>query len=312
MNIQYIDPLSAGWERMKKALFQPFDLGKWFTVGFTAFLAALLDGGGGGSNNANIGEKSNADFDDFFNFPVMAWQWLLDNPVWFTLIVIGVVFLFVLGIVLTWLSSRGKFMFLYNVVHDKAEVKIPWYEYSKEGNSLFLWRFVYGLIVFVVVLVSLFYAFGIARNIYFNDLSFSDQLLSIFGMVFFFFILFVLSGYISLFLDSFIVPIMYKHRLSTTQAWNRFLPLLSQKPGHFILYGIFIFMLIILVVLAVIIFGFVTCCIGFLLLIIPYVGSVVFLPVSYTFRAFSLEYLAQYGDDFQLFEDQQPDDLVVE
>ena len=43
MQIRFIDPLSRGWGRMKKALFQPFDMKKWFLVGFTAFLAGLAD-----------------------------------------------------------------------------------------------------------------------------------------------------------------------------------------------------------------------------------------------------------------------------
>jgi len=36
------------------------------------------------------------------------------------------------------------------------------------------------------------------------------------------------------------------------------------------------------------------------LLIIPYIGTVVTLPFWYTFRAFSLEYLAQFGPDYNL------------
>lgn len=315
MNIQYIEPLSGGWNRMKKALFQPFDLAKWFVLGFTAFLAALLDGGGGGGGgNSNIGKRSNADFDDLFNFPGIAVQWLNDHPVWFTLIVIGVVILFVIGIILTWLSSRGKFMFLDNVVHNRAEVKKPWYEFAKEGNSLFLWRFVYGLIVFLLVIGSFIYAFMGFRTMYFDNLDFAEMIMSIIGLVFYFFILFVITGYISLFLDGFVVPLMYKHKISTTQAWGRFLPLMSRHLGHFILYGLFVFVLIILTVIAVIIFGFGTCCIGFLLLIIPYVGSVVFLPISVTFRAFSLEYLEQFGEEYQIFPRELPeaDELVME
>lgn len=312
MNIQYVEPLSAGWRRMKKALFQPFDLGKWFTVGFTAFLASLLDGGGGGGNNGSYGRKSNADLDDLFNFPGIAMDWLNANPFWFTLIVIGIVAVFVFFIVLTWLSSRGKFMFLDNVVHDRAEVKKPWYEFRKEGNSLFLWRLVYGLLVFAAVLVSFWFAFNTAKNIYYEELALSEKVMSIFGMVIYFLILFIVTGYISLFLDSFVVPIMYKERLSTSQAWFRFLPLLSKRFGHFIVFGLFTFVLIILIVISVIIFGFITCCIGFLLLIIPYIGSVVFLPVSYTLRAFSLEYLQQFGEEFRLFPKEDQDDLLVE
>jgi len=43
-----------------------------------------------------------------------------------------------------------------------------------------------------------------------------------------------------------------------------------------------------------------TCCIGLLLIMIPFVGSVILLPISYTFRAFSIEYFALFGDDFDL------------
>ena len=203
-------------------------------------------------------------------------------------------------------------MFLDNVVFDRAEVKKPWYDFRKEGNSLFLWRLVYGLIVFVVVFGSLVMAFLVIKNMYYEHLSLSDKVMSILGMVLYFFVIFVLSAYISLFLNDFVVLIMYKYRLTTSKAWLRFLPLLSRNLGHFILYGLFIFVLIILIVIAVIIFGFVTCCIGFLFLIIPYIGSVVFLPVSYTYRAFSIEYLQQFGEEYKVFPEEHPDDLVIE
>ncbi len=55
------------------------------------------------------------------------------------------------------------------------------------------------------------------------------------------------------------------------------------------------------VLIAIVLAGIFTCCIGLVLFIIPYIGTVVTLPVWYTFRAFSLEYLAQFGDDFSLF-----------
>jgi MFS family permease len=312
MYIQYIEPLTRGWNRMKKALFQPFDLAKWFTIGFTAFLASLLDGNGGGGNNTNIGNRRQGNLDDFFNFPAIAWDWLNENPFWFSLILAGVVFVFAVVIVLAWLSSRGKFMFLHNVVHNAAEVKKPWYEYRREGNSLFLWRLVYGLIVFAVVMFSFVYAFLHFRDAYYESYRLSETLFSMLGIVIYLFILFAFTAYISLFLKDFIVPIMYKHRLSAMQAWYKFLPLMSRHIGHFILYGLFVLVLIILVVIAVVLFGFFTCCIGFFLLIIPYIGSVVLLPISYTFRAFSLEYLAQFGDAYNLFPETDVDDLVVE
>ena len=91
MNISYGEALSKGWGRMKKALFNPFDPGKWFAVGFTAFLASLVDGpGNGGSYNSG---KNNWNVENLAGFPHDAWQWLVDNPVWFALIILGILLL---------------------------------------------------------------------------------------------------------------------------------------------------------------------------------------------------------------------------
>src|SRR5660397_118435 len=80
MNASYSQPLSLGWDRMKKALFHPFDLNKWLRVGFTAWLAGLTDCNGGSSGNNS--SHNNFDWDDFFNFPQTAWEWLTDHPLW--------------------------------------------------------------------------------------------------------------------------------------------------------------------------------------------------------------------------------------
>ena len=299
MNITFFEPLSRGWNRMTSALFKPFDLSKWFAVGFTAFLAGLTDFHGHGGGNGN--GSGHGDLTDFFAFPKVAWEWLLDNPGWFALIIFGVFFLFCFIVLLTWLSSRGKFMFLHNVVHDTKEIAKPWREYSKEGNSLFLWRFVFGLICTALFITFFVFCFIIAFNIYEGIISKQVMVLYIVGMILLFLLMIIVTGYIALFLNDFIVPIMYKHNIKTTKAWSKFLPLFSKNILYFIFYGILIFFLAILTFIIIIVFGLCSCCIGFILLIIPYIGSVVLLPISYTFRAFSIEFLAQFGTDFSVF-----------
>ncbi|MCK4345008.1 MAG: hypothetical protein KAX05_06950 [Bacteroidales bacterium] len=301
MNILYFEPLSRGWDRMKKALFQPFDLNKWFVVGFTAFLAGLLDGPGGGGGGGNKKWDGFHDLDDIADFPSTAWDWLMNHPGWFSLILFGLIFFVALAILLIWLSSRGKFMFLDNVVHDKAQITKPWYQYKKQGDSLFLWRLVYGFICLAAFIAMLIFFFGIILSMFHGDIAGAQKVSSIIGMVLLFLTFILITGYISLFLNDFVVPIMYKYNLTAIKAWNRFLPLFTQHFLYFVLYGIIIFLLIILVVICVILFGLLTCCIGFLLLIIPYIGSVVTLPISYTYRAFSLEFLEQFGPEFTFF-----------
>ena len=55
--------------------------------------------------------------------------------------------------------------------------------------------------------------------------------------------------------------------------------------------------------------GLFTCCLGFTLLAIPYIGSVVTLPISYTFRTFSLEFLEQFGPGYTIFP--RPEDTAA-
>ncbi|WP_321342855.1 hypothetical protein [uncultured Draconibacterium sp.] len=297
MQISYSQPLSAGWNRMKKALFQPFDMNKWFRVGFTAWLAGLTECKGNSSGN----NGSYTDWDEFFNFPQTAWNWLLDNPLWANLILVGLIILFIIISVVIWVSSRGKFMFLHNVAHDKAEISHPWHEFRKEGNSLFVFEFFWGWFAFAVFALLAAFCFITGKDLYFTHAPKAAVFAAVTQMVLLFIGYLVVFGYISLFIKDFVVPIMYKHRVGILKGWGKFLMLFGKRALPFIFYGLFIFVLGIGVGMAVLFFALITCCVGLLLLVIPYIGAVILLPISYTFRAFSVEFLAQFGDEYNVF-----------
>lgn len=307
MIIQYREPLEKGFYRMKKALFQPFQLTKWISVGFTAFLAGLTEcsssSGGGPSSQGKIPDIGNFDPAEFFSFPELARDWLIEHPLWFGLIIFALIVIFLLATVITWISSRGKFMFLYNVVNNSDAVIKPWHDFRKHGNSLFWWQLIYGAIVLVIIILLAIYGFGLTKNFYdgiapeFSKISFIIAYgFTIFGLISVF-------GYISLFLNDFIVPIIYKHNCSAIHAWSLYFMLLVRYPGSFILYGLLMLAMGIAIVLAIVIMAAATCCVGLTLLIVPFVGSVFYLPVSYTFRAFSIEFLAQYGDEYDVLKE---------
>jgi hypothetical protein len=300
MNISYTMPLSKAWNRMKKALFQPFDLNKWLRLGFTAFLAGLVDcqGGNGGGNKSSFGDHNQ--WGEFFRFPQTAWDWLTSHPIWFNLIILGVILLIIFITVVIWLSSRGKFMFLHNVANDSAEISKPWHEYRREGNSLFVWQLIYGWLVIAGVIGLLICFFIRAKDLYYGDFPTVIIFWKVAGMIGIFLGFMVITGYISLFLNDFVIPLMYKDRVGVFSGWLRFLVLFFRNPLTFIVYGVFIFGLVIVTVFIVLFFALCTCCIGLLLLIIPYIGSVVLLPVSFTFRALSIEFLAQFGEDYNV------------
>jgi len=302
MNIHFIEPLSKGISRTKNALFKPFDIGKWFTIGFAAFLAGLTNAGFPGSPGGNIQwHKTRFEWEDVFSFPQKAWEWLMNHPVWAVLIAIGVVLVFVFGIVLTWLSSRGKFMFLDNVIHDRSKVVAPWHEYRNEGNSLFLFNFIWGILSFGISIAYFVFCFMSIKGIYDRNghaaMLILPVVLAVLGLV--------AIGIINLFfivlLKDFVVPIMYRDRITTTNAIRKFLPLLLSHPFYFIGYELFLLCITILIGIGIIIAGCVTCCIGFIILAIPYIGVVVLLPISYTLRTYSIEFLEQFGPDFYIF-----------
>jgi hypothetical protein len=290
---------------MKTALFKPFDLHKWFVVGFNAFLAGLAEASNGSGGGRARG-RGHISFGEFLDFPGKAWGWLTAHPGWFVAIIFGAMVLIVVGILVLWLSSRGKFMFLDNVVHNRAEIAKPWKQFRTAGDSLFLWRLIFTFAIIAVMAAFVVLFFVTARGLYFGSNGDRIPWPFMLGAGFFFLSLFIVIGYISTFLNDFVVPMMYKNGITATQGWSRFLSLFGRYPFYFLLYGLFIFLLMILFVIVVIVAGLVTCCFGWLLLVIPYIGTVVTLPVWYTFRAFSLEFLRQFGPEYELFPAPEP------
>lgn len=304
VQIAFFAPLERGWNRMVTNLFRPFDLKKWFVLGFGVFLAQLTD---------YHNKYSSSDSDDYagkglgemLEIPYMAWEWLISHPHWSTLIVTGIILIVLITLLFTWLSSGGKLIFLDNVVHERALVKQPWHDFRYLRNSLFMWRFGFGIITILIfgsILVSGYLNIHEMYKNFASDMEMISAALRI-GIVFF--VLLIIAGYISLFLNDFIVPIMYRNNMTTWIAWSHFIPILRSNLLVFLGYGLFILLLYILVGIVIVIFGFITCCIGFLILTIPYLGSVLTLPISYAFRAFSVEFLQQFGPEFRIFPSQE-------
>jgi hypothetical protein len=302
MTIHYVKPLSRAISRTRKDLFNPFDLKKWFVVGFTAFLAGLTEFGVSSPPTSSLSRRQfHAGIEDVLYFPQRAWEWLGNHPGWAMLIGIGLVVIFIIGTILTWLSSRGKFMFLDNVVRCQAEVVKPWYEYRREGNSLFLWIFFLGLAAFAVSMSFIYYSFLNFQALYQGGRDLRvliiPALLAGLGFV----VITLVGAFIHLLLRDFVVPIMYRDRISASAAIQKFLPLLLAEFVYFVGYGLFRLCLVILVGIGIVIAGLATCCVGFIILAIPYINAVVLLPISYALRSFSVEFLEQFGHEFTIF-----------
>lgn len=304
--IEIINPTARAIERMRNILFRPFDLAKWLALGFSAWLAKLVDGGysaGGRSSTGGGSGDSGADGGDpkevIRDALDQASAFVMSNLDWILPLIVLVV---AIGIGLLWLSSRGKFMFLDNVVHDRSLVRQPWQAFAGLANSLFWWRLVLHLAAFLLFLVIL----GVPAWFLFTTFDAGNiqpewvagavaagltVLLAVFVL-----------GYIVILLEDFVIPVMYKRSLNATAAWGYVFGLHGEQPLSFVLYALWRVLLSIASGVLILVLVLLTCCMGGILLAIPYVGAVLLLPVTVFFRVLGLEYLRQFGPEVDVWE----------
>jgi hypothetical protein len=98
-----------------------------------------------------------------------------------------------------------------------------------------------------------------------------------------------------------VVVIMFRRAATCLKAWSILRALLAANVGAFVLYFLFQILLSMAIGACVLALILVTCCIAGCLLAIPYLGTVLFLPVLVFQRAYSVFYLRQYGPDFDAF-----------
>ncbi len=319
MPIQYSAPLQRAWARMKSMLFRPFNLEVWFVLGFTAWLARLWDNAGMGSSNKWRNGINFRDDDADYIFRGDFDQWDTGNFDWWGLggleagiILMLIFFGIAFAVLLAWLSSRGEFMFLDNVVHKRAKVSQPWREYGAQADSLFLWRIgvqiVAGIVAIALLLPGLFMILPIAEGGLWRGIGvFGAVMLALLGMG-----LGIVATLVSFWTDQFVVPIMYLRRLNILDGWRVFLPVLHTRIVPLFLFALFYLALAIGVGLAVMAAGLVTCCIGLVILAIPYIGTVIMLPIYVTARALGPEFLGQFGDEYRLWDESEADPAAPE
>ena len=297
MSISVTDPLSPAIDRTRKILFQPFNLGKWFTLGFCAWLANLGEGGGapnfppGGGGGGPGGGPGGPDFESMSD-------WFQENLFLILLVVLALVVVgLLIGLLLTWLSSRGHFMFLDGVVRNRGAVREPWSEFRREGNSLFLFRVCFGLAALGLFILIAAGAVAVA----WPDIQAREfgplAVTAIAGGILSFVLMAIAVGCVGLFLKDFVVPIMYLRRIGVMAAWGEFRrSMLADHVGTFVVYILFKIVIGIVIGIMAAMLTCMTCCIA----AIPYIGTVILLPLFVFLRAYPVYFIQQFGPQWQL------------
>jgi len=137
-NIEIIRPFNEAFEVMKQILFRPFELRKWFVIGFAAWLSNL------GNGNYNFNTRGN----DWKDVPGV--QGVRDTisqiPHW--VLIYGIIgfaaLLIALIILFAWLRSRGRFIFVDCIAKNRLQSRSRGANFESRGTviSCSRWRWV--------------------------------------------------------------------------------------------------------------------------------------------------------------------------
>ncbi len=299
--------LEAGrcaWRRMKGMLFSPFDLARWFSIGFCAWLATF---GGGGGCSGQFDPKVLKRSVQGGESPLAAIKeqvrtFLVDHPALtaglLAAIAVGVLMALALGILFCWLRARGTFMLLHRLHRPAATIRESWDEARVLAPSLFWWRMALGLSAAVTLLVLAGCAL-VSTGLPMLRLGTLDPAALPVLLLWVCLLALVAMVWISLstLTRHFIEPVMYWRKVGVLQAWRVISELCAQYPGAVFGYFMWLAWWGLLAGLAILMVIPLTCCIAAVLLFIPFVGAVTLLPVTLFFRAAGMEFVRQWRPD---------------
>jgi hypothetical protein len=297
--ISYVAPLERAWTRTRRLLFERFAPETWIVVSFAAFLAGLVGGWAGLGFSPGRGIHLSTSLDSFVLTPRdlfvhsnFSRVWALGIPLLLLAILVTVLLL--------WISSRGKFIFLDNLIHERGAIVEPWRRYARLGDSLFLWRLGLALSILVICGTLIWPVVFLGANArHWGGVGSLGMVVGVaagaIGLV-----IGIVAAYIALLLEGFVVPLMYQRNITATAGWRTLQPLVLRHPTEFLLFGLAVAAAWLLVAACLFVVGVSTCCLLFFILSIPYLNAIVLLPLSTVFRLYTVEFLGQFGSEYTI------------
>lgn len=293
------DAISQAVERSKQLLF-PFKAEKWFALGFTVFLAQCGEGGGssfqvpswpGGGGGSGSGSSTGVDFQHMLDEALRA----LRDDLGLYLLLGGGGFLLLFGIwlLVAWFSSRAKLMLVESVIWDRVDVGAQWARAAELGFSLFKCRVALSFTVWLLTLSGLVAGVVVGLADFQAGQFLGNHALIGYSIAFSIFLLVGLPLGIALaLLDDFVVPLMVVRNVRVGAAWSMFRSeVAAGHVGGLAMFYVLRMVLGLAIAVAVGVLTCLTCC----MTAVPYLGTVILLPVYVFSRAFPLYYLEQLG-----------------
>ena len=288
------EAVSRAFAGMVSVLFKPFDITRWFSIGFCAWMAYIGTGSSFDPNTKGAGslETVKQHFDQALDKFVPPSMGLTEVLVILGAVLLGVVF----ALLFCRLRSRGDFMFLHRWYRPDATISQCWWASRVAGRELFMWRVTFFLIAFLLFALDAALAYEMILKPYVAaGKEWSDALVGpaagcATGAV----LLALVTQLVAHLTKAFVVPIMYWHGVTASRAWLAVFALCNQYPFAVMYYLLCGIACATAAGFAILAFGLLTCCIGFIPMILPYFGAVMLLPYYLFFRGYAVCFLSQW------------------
>ena len=239
------------------------------------------------------------------------------------LFIIGVpLFLLSLALILVivWITSRGRMMFISALADDTQQFSLreKWRESRVTGNSLFKYSVTVGILSLLFVLLFCPAFYFLLHPITKAWIAAPDAPIApapaIFSLLLTFCIaipfIFVLGTF-----KEFGTLLMFRRQITAWPAFKQVFALVAANIWPILKYYIFVYFATVATCICLILLFIVTCCLCCLwvaILWLPYLWAVVFLPLLVLYQYFAMEFAKQFGDDYNVYQKDAPREAVPE
>ncbi len=189
-------------------------------------------------------------------------------------------------------------MLLDNIVRNRGAITWPWQHYARQGNNLFVFLIILFLISLAVIVpigvIGLLMALPLIRHHHWPV----GAELGIFILLGLAYLAFAVVFSVAFFIfRAFGIPLMFRNGLTAWAAFIASMKLFQAHIGSMLIFILLRIALFLALAVVSVIICCATCCIGTL----PYIGTVVLLPAIIYIRCFTLDCLAQFGPEYDVW-----------
>jgi hypothetical protein len=299
VTVSPVDAARAAYHHTRSELF-PIRLEKWLVLGLLAFLdqcGRTFRGGGGSSGGGHGPGGWQPHVEQVGAWAERVSEWLAAHAVLLALgVVVGLLVFGILAAIVLWFNARGVFMYADAVATGRTDVGRMWRQHAAAASSYFGWSLGLTFAILFTVLfagglvVATVFAFAAGRLPGTGGWLVLAAIVPVLALLAVALPLLALAGVA---LRDFVAPLQVAADLPCGAAARLLESLVVAQPGAFVLYLLIKLLVVVGTGLVVVIFGCLTCCLGFL----PIVMQTVFQPLFHFERSLSLMLLRQMGFD---------------